>query len=984
MMGKANKAAVVVFLLGLSFFSVCRRGKPVPTIDQVPPPQLAAFLESNYRLKPDRRLSLARQELNDILGLPAGRMATTFKDGQWHLYLDGKKWGQLPEFPGFRDILDLLLIQVRTLNPHPPFNLESAGSAPDLSRLRQRLGKFFPRYLWELLKELDHWHSRKGMHPEMLQLAASALARLCLQSLDRLDLTDLLVSRALAFLALAKGLTPYDMNEEEAVIAYVMGYHDHCEEIVKKLPESNAFSLYFRGEDLQLETAAEADNNAFTRYLWLWRFAGKRNVADWQHLWQRYFKNEPAALISIIKTGFEMDKYYLNRRLSLSIPRIALTYLQEETKAGPETITENGLSACIRSFDKLIRRFEIEGDRSGLFYEPMITGDFLRGYFYSALYILGMQVVDRSASLKAATFYLEEVDNPGYFLTREWKSWFSHLLNSRRGREDVNLWLHYLKYPGRLRGELLNRSFAEAAGQLQQDSPLLAPAVRGLMTHLDSRWQHRIFLAEIVHHHLHDLNLLERILASMVFGSTTRPASVQVWYASLNNDQNRLLELFRRTDIDIAIRARILAHLSEFEGVTPIFIQYGFNQLVEEEPDNWSIRADFVNYLKQDGKFKMARRILRDWLEARGENPHYWRENMEAGRMLAGLLYLDRQYRQGLEIIEPFVECCEPGVERSMVLILSGVGDVNRAENWARKLVRRHPLCMDAHTLLAETYWNHGRYGPAAEVLKAFPLSCNPPSWGDKIAAAFLNSFERKTPSEVQEAFSVLIRKKIDNCLLLALPKKIYRAGNPRLAFQLQRLIKSTGWQRLLILITAYRYLSEWKDKATALEWLQQKVPRYLLPMAANAVYGMDEYELLWQWPIQLQSAENRRYKRLLQTAAILKMGGSTGDANPHWLSLKDYYSRQNIYYYDRLGGFLAGLIPQRDLYSWMNTPARRCEIAYFIGLKEEAMGHYDRAVRWYRISIETGNQNNAAYQWSFKTLRYWAGQNRFSRYLER
>jgi hypothetical protein len=952
LMEKMSKLSFGCLLLGLLVLIGCQSKEPVSSINEVPPAELPAYLEQSYRLVPDRRFGLALEELNRLFGQDPARVETIFKNRRWHVYLDGEHLGTLPEFPRFGDLFHILLKRAQTLNRRHPLKLPEADRTVDLNGCQRQLDKFFPPYLFALLRELDDRWAEGIRHPEVLKLGLKALTLLCLQAFDRLDLSDRLLARCLALLALTRVVTPYNLDGEEAMVAYAMGYRAHCERVVEQLPrQDDAFSLFFRRQNQDLKMSAEADGTPLARYLWLLRYAEKGDVSGWQRLWQGFFKDEEAALLPIMKSGFALEHCFMNSTLSNSILRVPA--------------------------------FRGGGEGGGLFGQPMIQRLFRDGYFYSALYTLGIHVLDQLESTDAATFFLEAVEKPDSALTREFLAWYSHLVVVRQRGVDVNLLSGHLNSPGRLRGMLLARTFDEIGRHIADDSPLLVAAARNLVKILDSRLTHRWIMAEVARYHLYDLKYLERLLSGMVSPSLRQFPRWQSWYATLNGDPERLMALLDEPDMNIHTRSEIVNALAGFEEVKSVLIQYEFNKLVVEEPENWVVADQFSAYLKSNGKFRQARRIIREWLENPGTPQALRVDYIDARQKLAALYYSDDQYSQGLKALESVAASYHPQVLQIKSLLLSKIGEERQAERWARQLRQRHPLSVDARTLLVKMYWSHGKCRQAAKLIKSFPFRCTLSDWADEMAAAFVHAFEKKSAQQAMEAFSCLIQQKVDHCLLQSIPARTYRSGNPQLAFQLQRELLSAQKQHLTVLLTAYRYLAEWKDNAAALTWLRRKTPSYLLPMAAEAAYGRQEYELLWQWPIELKRSRDRRYKRLLQAAAALKTGEAEVEESPRWRELKEYYSRQNVYYYDKIGGYLMGFLPRQEVLGWLDTADRRCEIAYFIGLKEESSGRLRRASDWYRLSVETGRSANAAYHWAFETLRRWADQNRFLSHLE-
>ncbi|MGH9419167.1 MAG: hypothetical protein ACRD3J_04275, partial [Thermoanaerobaculia bacterium] len=77
------------------------------------------------------------------------------------------------------------------------------------------------------------------------------------------------------------------------------------------------------------------------------------------------------------------------------------------------------------------------------------------------------------------------------------------------------------------------------------------------------------------------------------------------------------------------------------------------------------------------------------------------------------------------------------------------------------------------------------------------------------------------------------------------------------------------------------------------------------------------------------------------------------------------------------MGRYLLGLTDEVTVLRLAVTPQRRCEIAYYIGLKAMTEKHLTEASGWFRIACETGQSGNLEYAWAKDNLYRWAGSGR-------
>jgi len=285
-------------------------------------------------------------------------------------------------------------------------------------------------------------------------------------------------------------------------------------------------------------------------------------------------------------------------------------------------------------------------------------------------------------------------------------------------------------------------------------------------------------------------------------------------------------------------------------------------------------------------------------------------------------------------------------------------------------------------TLLAAFLWRQGRHKDAATLFESSPYRISESDW-QVLGKAFAEAFRDRPIKEALAAFSALRDVGIHPRMLVEMAKPVAQNGQHELAFKMVSPLGATGTLAGIMLLTeAYDYLKAWQGKEKALEWLRTAVPPDMplaldaVAMAAGGVAGTGEkrYELLWAFiPLKPQHF-GADFIWLLRAAVAARLGLST---DPHRDELLKYFGRPAVGPYHQIGRYLLGMISEAEVLSLATDGKKRCEVAYYLGVRAQAEGRYEDASDWYRVSIETGLNNNGEYVWAFETLAIWNGKGK-------
>lgn len=185
-----------------------------------------------------------------------------------------------------------------------------------------------------------------------------------------------------------------------------------------------------------------------------------------------------------------------------------------------------------------------------------------------------------------------------------------------------------------------------------------------------------------------------------------------------------------------------------------------------------------------------------------------------------------------------------------------------------------------------------------------------------------------------------------------------------------------------------YQYLKAWKGRQEALAWLRERKPdswsQSWSVRAGIALFAQDEYRLLWELFPELDRQSGHPSLWLYRTASLslvpsLKQRYDT--------QVRDHYRTMGevTHPYDLMARIMLDMTPFAPLQRLMaDEKKRRCEAAYFLGVRALANNNLARANDWFRVSMETQLKNNAEYHWSKEILRHWWGKGKTLDQLKR
>ncbi len=978
----------------------------------VPATEMRATLAARYRLKPDRRFLGAVAEIHHLLtGEPFRTIRVTLLDGAWVVEY-GDVWvGELPDLPGYRDAATMLGTWAAKINGERPLNLTPLRTEDTVGTARAGIDGFFTPELGAALRLIDQRWAAGERHPESLLWGARGLVALALQSLDRLEIADLVATKALAATVVARTLTATPLTGEEALLAYRMGYATDADALAGSLPENDPVRLYLERATTPLRRmAAQPGALALTRFLALSRITETATEDEWSQELSRSGLG-PWYRLGILKTGLDIGQFETDRDLPPTLATASLIGLwaangardlgdklhdldQRLSQSAKLTAPGFGAGEILHLVPAgLIQEFEndvkaLEGRYTGPFLDAETYAAYLRGHFYSAIYIACLHDLDGLASLPAAEEMVKGLTSAPPGVGADLHQWFSHLTQSQDSSSDGE---DLINDTGGLRslGEPpLLRTFEEIGSTSAFSDPRYVFAAENLARRLDSRVEHLQDLAQVAYGQLLDVPLAERYYTRVVALAGRDRAWLLPWFAGFRGDTARVSALLQDSTLGAEARLRALTQLASDSGTGAEAIEQGYRLLLRQEPDNWDIRHDFIADLEERKQYAVAEAVAKEWLDRHDASAGF--DYIFAATAMARLNQEQGRANSAWTIIQPVLQSQQGGAMGRGALILEQLGRADEALELGRAAVARYPGDAWLRGVLTEIHWRERRYGDAAELLSHSEHLRGQFDWRGDLGAAFLRVFGPLPLPEADSAFAALSAAGIDQQSLGELAIAASQHGRNDLAFRLESQLEPSpgSVESLEIPLSAYGYLKTIKGPDQSLRWLRERLPPGLQAQATLLIYRDKGYDLFWDLIDQPDQTDNANWIWLMRAAAFR---AAPNLSEERVAALNAYYQSwsRRIYFgaygvvnaqearYFTIGRYLLGLEKESTVISLATAPDARCEVAFYVGLKAQSEGRFTDASDWFRIAVETEQSREGEYVWAKDQLYHWMESGR-------
>ena len=989
---KLGRAFLCVALAALC---ACRRSEPGKSAAEkpaAPPPRLKIVTErvsladlermpldvavrarrDVFRLRPDRRFLIALGELELLVTRKANaNLNVSWTGDVWRIDSAGTAIGEVPELASYADLRRVLAERARSLASASAVAVRGDAS---LDAIRADAESFEAgREIRALVAAGERWPASGLPNSELASLAAEAAVALSVQSLDTLEIADLLRARALALLALAEAAGAGPAAADEALLAASLGYWPDAARVAASLPPDDPIRIYSEARTPALVEAANREGSSRrTRYLALASLGNGRKPAAWAPFQEAQFPGEGFSL-PVLKTAAALDNFEIDASLGRATiyaafdqlggpPKERRPALQiDEEAAGPVAEIVASFVREIQARQKvqpagLVREFEsrlapASAAAKGPLWDAHAVRAWHRGAFYSGLHRLGSRYLDDLASAEATREFVSYLQGSPEGTASQFARWYGDLSVSLLGGKTTDQHFDDLLALSALGAPAVRRLAEPLRGQHYRGdsaSPLLVARVA---ERLDARPANVAFMEKLATFPLYDLRLVDGLCRAWLQQGWNDDPGTTGHCLRIAGDTRGLLALVNRRDVDVGVRANALGSYCSMSGSSENLCRPRFRELAAEADYDRSVVVPWSVYLEKKKDWAESQRVAESFVEHQGKSDGLY-GYIYTGRA-AHFMSLQGRDREAWQKIEPALRSGAGSVLLWAVQILEKLGRTDEAYTLARGAVDRYPDDPRQRAALAGVLWKQKRDSEAA-------LALDPPEPGykvypfgfrDDVAPLFVEAFGKAPDEDVVRAFSAMRAQGIRTQSLAFLLPPLAAVGRNELAFRLQSMLtwprehvwEVANWRR-----EGFGFLEKAKGRPEAVAWIQAAIPRGQLDDTVSGMFWKKAWGLVWDVVPPAEEPKRPEWVWLLRT------GSATADpavAAAHGAALRERYrepkSGDPMWTLSRQ---LLGLEKQEAVLQSAKSNDDRCRAAYFFGLQDIVAGRYEDGSDWLQL----------------------------------
>ncbi len=269
----------------------------------------------------------------------------------------------------------------------------------------------------------------------------------------------------------------------------------------------------------------------------------------------------------------------------------------------------------------------------------------------------------------------------------------------------------------------------------------------------------------------------------------------------------------------------------------------------------------------------------------------------------------------------------------------------------------------------AAARWQAGDAAGAAIAIAAFPYPASDEAWRRSVGPAFARALFGASDAEVAAAATALADAGVEPAVRRALLEALgtWHEGvvdaRPGLAFELLDGVPLEGADDWGAIAAMAAMLEHGRGAPAAARWLDATIDRTWREPFALAAWEHGLTDVLWTfvspdglpparadyiWLLRATAPPADEERDALLTAWL--------DEPPH----SHYHHIASVLTARAELGDVAGLAVDRE---------RRCELAWFVGLRARSAGDEDTARAWFRVAVETGAERMVEWRWAWLAL---------------
>ncbi|HEY7162531.1 MAG TPA: hypothetical protein VH815_14790, partial [Acidobacteriota bacterium] len=626
-------------------------------------------------------------------------------------------------------------------------------------------------------------------------------------------------------------------------------------------------------------------------------------------------------------------------------------------------------STLIDRFEKGIS--EQAEKKNGPFLTSTEYSSYYRNYFYSALYIQCLFYMDELSSVQEVTELSNDLKkaSPNPYITN-FQKWYGHLAESKQGAQDLQPLLHDFQDLSNFGARILFRTMERVTPRSEQNDPGVYAAVKALVSRMDTRVRHRYFLADLMRDELRDLKQQENLCSSIFRDDVSDESEAVTWCAQYTGNTDVLIGLLNSPQFKISKKGRILRYLRFRNDVDAGNLDDQFRKAIKENPENWDIRGEYVEFLRQKQRNTETIDVIKEWLQTHDDSDGF--DYLFAIRELGEGYYLDGKYEEGWKVVEPEVSSYQAGVMIQGFFLLHKLGREQESLKLAHETLERYPDDIKVLLDLDEVLWRLGKYPDAAQEIHSFGYPITTSEWCYDVAEKFATVFKDQSKDEVIAALGPLIDNQAPGIFFRCASENLGDAGKYDLAYEVSMKANEHGLADMGMFVSTYKYVRESKGKDEALQWARSVQIQEKYSDLSLVMFDYNEPELLWDLIQNPEQTPEPSVVWLMRAATSVRAG--TGNDLNHD-KLIEYYQNPKDEFYHKIGRYLLEFTTEQEILNDAgNDLKKRNLVSYMIGLKAQSNRNYSDAVDWYRISNEIASDTWPVYpsKWVSGVFNKW------------
>jgi len=937
--------------------------------------EMRAAMRARFRLRPDRRFLLAIADAHHTLtGERLSVVRVRRRDGKWMVSYKNREVGPIPDVPTYETNQALMDGWVSAVAKDRQIKSASDSTAATINRL---IVDYTPERLFEALRLIDRrWSTPATRDPALLAAAARALVGLVMQGVDRAESADVLAARALAYVSLARTLSGDSVSDADALLAWLLGYHDASAKLASTLPPDHPIRQLVTGDLGALaRSATDSTSPRLVKLAHLRALATAHRNEDWKNAVATLhvdLTRDPEAAA----TGLLLDEFVLSASLPPLIEKGVMARLAPATRvaatgavrvrlasytAGQST-EDDGEPAPAQSLPQLgARTRELAATLVGPALDTAVFETFHRGLLHSAYLSYGLFHLELRSDYPAAVAFSHRFEGlDSTTADGELGAWYARLSNVYATSGDRMALIDDLARFRSLSGQVLSHTFDAMSERVKPFDPRRARMVRLLSERLDTRPSQRAQYAFVARD-----DLLDPVIVAQLYGTGSatlareNPA-MAVWLATAYHDTVMLRAIVNDSAAGAWARWSALSHLADDAHLPVDEQKQHLTRIIADDPSDWSARDRYIGLLRTNHEFGAAEQEARNYIQLGRADDGF--DLIAAHVSIGNTLIAQGRYAEASAALRPVIETYQAGAMSTGVRAFARAGRLTQAAALADRLAERYPESEYAHAARLEVLWRQGNHSAVAKDLREHEWLAGETA----VAKAFVEVFGASGDQAAARAALSLAQEGAPPLVLFNMGYMVHYAGRDDLAFELaSRGIDPNPMAAVFQNIAASRFLATSRGQDEALEWLRQRLPMPFGDEMSFFLADVGHDEVLWAWTPD-ENNDAGRFTWLMRALVAVRSGL---DTSSHRQQLLDHYSVSSQNPYHVMGRYLVGLEHEDAMLALATTLHRKCEVSFYLGARARADGRIADAVDWFRVAVETAQQRDGEYYWAIRAL---------------